>query len=662
MTSVNSNFFQTAVQGLDYAQSALNITSSNISNSADPSYTRELAVKLESSGSGAGSVVIGERQTSFYLNQNVLAAQSYSSGQTTYSGLADQLNQLLASTSVTGSTSATPSDIGGAIQSFFTSVNALATAPEDSAARQAVISNAGIVSSEFSNIGTQFTNMANNVSQNITGDVQSINSLASQIATVNQQLQQYQGASLSEPPNTLLDQRDSLLQSLSKIVQISVLPQSDGTYSVFMGMGQPLVLGGNSEPITTIPSKTTPGTVDLAYTSATGETTIPSNEILGGDLGTLLQFRAQTLEPAAQQLGLLANTFAVAVNQQLSLGRDLQGNAGAPIFQLPLLPSTPVTVNNPPAGSLTTTLVDPSQAQASDYQLKKTGDDAYTVTRLSDGTSATLPDANGGDVFDGLQFNPTGMSIGDTFIVQPYTSTMGGIKVGMTDPSLLAAASGPIGVTSGTANTGSGSLSVVRLSNSSSTFAPGNFSTSNFLPSSSPEQYTVSITKNSDGGFNYTVSPAPTGGGSGTVASDNTISLTNGTGAAAASLTLRLDGNVQSGDTFTLGAANFGAGDVTNSTALYNLQASNTLLNGQTSFNNLYSSITSNIGLVGSQYQATSAAASGVLQSATNALQQISGVNLDEEAGNLLSEEQQYQAAAKVISVATQLFQSILQI
>jgi len=652
MTIVNNNFFATALQGLNYSQSALAVVSNNISNSAVEGYTREAVTNVDFGG-GAGSTIIGERQSSIYLNHNLLAAQANASEQGAYAQQATQLNQILASSSATGSSTTIATDIGGAIQNFFSSVNALATSTGDAtnSARSAVLTSANVLTAQLSSVGTQMNDLGSQIEQNITSDIGSINDLASQIATVNINIQTAQGQSLTQPPNSLYDQRDQLLQKLSKLIGVTTLPQADGTYSVFMGEGQALVLGGQAQKLQAAPLPNDPSKTILSYSSPSGSIAIPDNQIVGGELGALVQFRSQTLVPIQQSLGQLGTSFALTVNNQLALGKDKNGNFGAAMFSLPLIPSTPFSSNTGNA-VLGVTFADPKQTKPSDYLVHYDGSN-YTITRVSDGTVSTLPSSSAStnlgatpQIVDGLQFSISSgtMSAGDSIIVYPYKQNVGGISVSMTDPALIGAAGGSNGVTSGTAsvssgssNLGTGSLAITGLNGTLAVNLPYNTATVKFVDAT-----------------HYQVEQGSNGYGSSTLISNNHVSV-NG-------ITMALSGTPSANDTFSVSSNISGAGDNSNAVALHALQTSNTLLGGTTNFSSYYSSISSTVGLAGQQYKATSQAANFSLISATIAQQTVSGVNLDEEASNLLNYQRQYQAAAKVIQTSSQLFQSILQI
>jgi flagellar hook-associated protein 1 FlgK len=649
MSVVNPNFFNTAVTGLNYASSALAVVSNNISNSSQAGYTREVVTNVNPTGGGAGGVLVGERQTSVYLNANLINAQSNASEQGAYAQYATQLNTILASTTATGTSNNIATDIGGSIQNFFSSVNRLATTTGDAtgAARNAVLTNATILTSQFSSVGNQINSLSSQVEQNINSDIGSINALAKQIASVNQNIQQAQGQSLIQPPNNLQDQRDQLLQKLSKLVGVTTLPQSDGTYSVFIGQGQALVLGTTAQNLQGATSSTDPSKTILSYSSPNGPIAIPDNQVVGGELGALVQFRAQTLAPAAQALGQLSTSFAATINNQLALGRDQNQKQGAPMFGLPLIPSSAATTNTG-NGVLAVTMTNPALTYPSDYSVKFDGTN-YTITRISDGSGGV--DTNGSAIsaattysslpqtVDGLNFSLSSgqMQAGDAITVYPYDQTMGGVKVIMTNGANIAAAGGAIAVSANATNAGSGSLAITGLTGTLASNLPSSTANVKFVDST-----------------HYQVQQGSGSYGESTALVNNQVTV-NG-------VTMTLTGYPKSGDTFSLGPNNFGIADNSNVAALDTLQTSSTLLGNTTNFSSYYSSIIGTVGLAGQLYQATSQAANNSLTTATTSQQTVSGVNLDEEAANLLNYQRQYQASAKVITVASSLFQSLLQI
>jgi len=124
-------------------------------------------------------------------------------------------------------------------------------------------------------------------------------------------------------------------------------------------------------------------------------------------------------------------------------------------------------------------------------------------------------------------------------------------------------------------------------------------------------------------------------------------------------ITFTLSGTPQTGDTFTIGPNTGGSNDGSNATALSNL-VSSTAFNGST-LTNAYGDYVNNVGNTASQITAANTAQAAVVSQYTTLQQSVSGVNLDEEATNLVMYQQLYQANSKVIQTAQSLFATILQ-
>jgi len=120
-----------------------------------------------------------------------------------------------------------------------------------------------------------------------------------------------------------------------------------------------------------------------------------------------------------------------------------------------------------------------------------------------------------------------------------------------------------------------------------------------------------------------------------------------------------VSGAPATGDNFSINDNASGSGDNRNLTAMAGL-LDQSLIGGTTSINSAVNQMVTNIGIQTSQAQSGTTAQQSVLTDASNAQQSVSGVNLDEEAANLVQYQQAYQAAAEVINVASTLFNSLI--
>ncbi len=487
----------------------------------------------------------------------------------------------------------------------------------------------------------------------------SINNYAAQIASLNQSIQNAESGSAGQPPNDLLDERDQAVASLSQLVGVTVSDGGQSGYNISIGNGQPLVVGTQQYKLTTMESPTNVSQLEVGYVTSGGTNQIPESSLTGGSLGGLLQFRSQSLIPAENTVGQLAIGVADTVNAQQELGQDLNGNPGVAMFSVG---SPTVTSSTDNLGSMNVgaTITDPTALTNSNYTLQFDGTN-YNLTRQSDNTvvysGATFPPAA---AVDGLTFTSTGTpSTGDSFLIQPTVNGASAFNVTMTNTSQIAMAA-PIVTSAPTANTGTGVISagsVNTLPNAATATTPVYGSNGSPATAAYPnlkDNVTIQFNGAPNAGT-YNVTDNTTG----TVLGSN-VAYTAGQPITYNGWTVNITGNPAANDTFTIGPNTSGSGDSRNGVLLAGLATAKTLDNGTNSIQGAYAQLISNVGNQTAELQATSQAASTTLTNATNAQQAVSGVNLDEEASNLIQYQEAYQAAAKLMSTVSTLFTSLL--
>jgi flagellar hook-associated protein 1 FlgK len=462
-------------------------------------------------------------------------------------------------------------------------------------------------------------------------DVTRLNSISEQVASLNDQIAVAVGS--GQKPNDLQDQRDSLIRNMSELVHVNVLEQPDGRVNVFLSSGDSLVLRGDTTQLTVQADPSDPAKFVLSSSgAATGGKVRPfqSSVDLGGEVGGLL-LTQNDISNSRNELGRIAITLGDAFNQQQALGQDLNGNAGVALFQI----GTPKTYAYGTAtGALNVGIADSTQLKASDYRLSFDGTN-YQLTRSSDGTQQTFSSLP--QTVDGLNIAAsTPLAAGDAFMIQPVRDGASQLKMLLTDSAKIAAAL-PVSASSGASNLGSGRI--VSLDVNGPTRDP-NLSAG------------VQITFSGASSYTYTrTAPAPTTG-SGTLGANGQIVI-NG-------WTMKLDGTPKNGDTFAVGANTTGTGDNRNLLAMSSL-SSKKIVDGN-SVTDANSTLIGSLGNRADALKISAAANDAMLQQATQQEQSVSGVNLDEEAANMMRYQQAYQAAAKVIAALNTVFDTILKI
>jgi flagellar hook-associated protein 1 FlgK len=413
---MGSGLLNVSVTGLNAAQMGIQTTSHNISNASTPGFNRQTIVQTTNTPMFSGAGFIGQgtnietvkRVYNDFLNTQVKTAETNAAQLDMYATQISQIDNLLADPSA---------GLSPALQSFFTAISAAAANPSSVPSRQAMLSAGQALASRFQGLDQQLTDMRSGVNTQIKTEVTTINSYVKQISDINQRIAIAQAAGSSQPANDLYDQRDQLISDLNKEIKVTVNQESDGSYSVFFGSGQPLVVGTQTYEMKTVPDQEDLTNVRIALGSPNGDQmTIPESLIIGGKLAGLLGFRDTTLTSAQNGIGRIALALATNMNAQHALGQDLNGDLGGNFFK-------PITLSTLGAPSNKGNAAISASIMVSDYKVVY-GQSGYTVTRLADdktlGTFNSLP-----QVVDGVRISLTAgaPASGDTFLVSPNAAT-----------------------------------------------------------------------------------------------------------------------------------------------------------------------------------------------------------------------------------------------
>ena len=641
-----TNILSIGQSALAAAQVGISTTGHNIANAATPGYSRQVLVQGAATAQNLGFGYVGQgvdissvqRIYSDFQAAQVRSTQTTQSSLSTYATQMSQIDNMLANVT---------SGLSPSLQGFFKGMQDVSANPSSVASRQAALSSANALASRFQSMGAQLDQMRQGVNTQIISSVGEINSLSTQISQLNQAITLAQGATAAgQPPNDLMDQRDQLILDLSKQIKATVVKQDDGKYNVFIGNGQPLVVGGLTYQLSTTVSPTDASKIEVAYSNSGNPFILSGSALTGGALGGLVDFRNKSLEPAQNALGRIAIGLASTFNAQHKLGQDLNGNLGTDMFVVGV-PTVGQNANNTGTASLTASISNVSALTTSDYSVQFNGTQ-YQVTRLSDGQVTALTSSP--QTIDGVDFTTAGVpATGDSFLVRPTVAGAPSFAVKISDTSLLAAAA-PIATAAPITNTGTGAISAGSVDATYLT-----------TPLSAP----VTLSYNSGTaqltGFPATQAVTVTyNGNSTTYAAGAPVPYTAGATLSFGGISLAISGVPANGDVFTVAPNTGGVGDNRNAVLLAALQTTNTLVGGTASYQDAFAQMVASIGSKTNELQVMSDAEGQTLTNQIQAQQSLSGVNLDEEASNLLRYQQAYQAAGKVMQVASQLFDVLL--
>ena len=610
-------------------QIALQTTGNNIANANTVGYSRQTAVMSQVPGQYTGSGYIGkgvevstiERAHSDFLTTQAAQAASVSSMDSTRANQLSSLEDIF-----TGGASG----LGASVTDMLNSLSDVASTPTDITARNVVLTRADEMAARFRDAQSRLDDLQQGVKSQLGDAVTTINSLATRVAALNQQIARSQGG--GQAPNDLLDQRDQAMRDLNHQVQTTTVAADDGTMSVFIG-SQPLVLGSSPAPL----SLTTgaDGTQALTLTRANASSTIQGETLGGGAVAGLLRFQNTDLAEARNLLGRMATTITSAVNAQHKLGVDLDGNAGGNFFQPIAVPdAVPATANTGNA-TVGATVTAPSALAASSYQLNFGAGGSLQVTRLSDGKISNFAGPLPVQV-DGLTIAVgTGTAnAGDSFTLKPYAAAAGQVATAITSPRALAAAS-PIEARAGTTNT-------------------GNVTVSALAPAKADANMTGTVTLTFNAAGTFDVSGTGTGNPTG-------VAYTAGQPISFNGWNLTLKGTPKPGDTITVQAATPGYSNLNagNATAMLGLRDA-TVFDGAP-LSDGYASLMATVGVRSQSAQYAAGISNSIATNLETSRTSVAGVNLDEEAANLLKYQQAYQASAKMIQIAQSIFDTLLQ-
>lgn len=540
---MTTNILSISLSGLSAAQAGIRTTQNNIANVNTAGYHRQTVNFANNStyyaglgGYGTGVKVDGVASVyDRFLENEVLLSQGQLSRHEAYASYAGQVDGLLGD-AYTG--------LSASLSGFFAAANEVANDPTAVAARQMLLSAGTALSMRVNGMDATLENMQTSLDGQMASIAGQVSNLAQKVADLNRQIAVAEGSS-GQTANDLRDLRDQAVGEINKLVNVTPFTADDGSFSLYIGSGQPLVVGFDASTMTTVADPADPQRQVPALTINGVDIPLNTDLVTGGQLGGILAFRQEVLNPTQQDLARLASSFALTFNALHRSGFDQDGNAGADFFTSPAEPQGTTTAN------LALSLVDDRALVPGNYRLDYDGTDYTLVNRLDGSTIGTynsLATLNAALATRGFQLDA----------------------------------------------------------------APGGTGTWNINFDDYPRQMAVAL------GSVREVAAAETAAGA--------------------------------------------PGDNRNALALAALQTDKVMNDGNSSFMTYYSQLSSRVASQANSADASQKAYEVLTTQAREASQAVAGVNLDEEAANLIRFQQAYQAAAKAMQVSSSLFDEILSI
>ncbi|KJZ63249.1 flagellar hook-associated protein FlgK [Pseudomonas fluorescens] len=678
------------MSGLAAGHSSLLTTGNNIANVDTAGYSRQQTVQGSKASQQFGNVYIGTGTTladvrrvyNSYLDAQLQTTTSLNSDSAAYLGQVTPLDKLLSDSS-TG--------LNGSLTKFFASVQNVNAKPGDDASRQLLLSDAQALSNRFNSVSSQLNEQNANINGNLKNMADQVNKLAATVAQLNQKISEI--SSSGGMPNELLDARNETVRQLSTFTGAQIV-EREGNVDIYLGSGQPLVMGNTVNKLEVVPGKDDPNRLSLQLNR--GSSTIDITSIMtGGEIGGLLRYRSTVLDPAMNELGRVALVVADQMNSIQAHGIDKNGDFGSNLFNsinsaAQMAQRSIASGNNSVgSGNFDVSIKDTGKLTINDYKVTFTSATDYTVQRLPDNSSMgsfstlTTPPP----VIDGFSMTLGGgtAAAGDTFKITPTRNAAANIKTEMTDSKRLAIAA-PLGAAIAASGSGGGSLTIPASGQPTLTSkfdiydAATTTAMQNGLKNSTPTKVVFGAV--SADGTSQTYQFLDAKGGlisSGTIkpGESNTLNLSiplkDATGAPippapatqyTATFSMTFAGAPSNGAAINVSLSQPGSLDNRNGTTLAGLQTAQTVDTGSASkgisLNDAYGKLVEGVGSKAAQGKLDSAATDAILANAKGARDSLSGVDLDEETGNLVKYQQYYTASSQIIKAAQEIFSTLI--
>ncbi|MEG3759764.1 flagellar hook-associated protein FlgK [Pseudoalteromonas carrageenovora] len=565
------------------------------------------------------------------------------------------------------------------INSLFNNVQEALNQPSSSVARSLVMTDAQSLVDQMDRLSGIVLEQQSIVNEQLEIFSDEANSLIQNINTLNQEIAVVNGTNNASDASSIYNQRDLAIRELSELVDIETLDGPNGEKLVFMGTGESLVMENGTFNLFSLSGDPDPNFKELTL-DVNGGKAVPleiDSSKLKGKIGGLLAFRDDILVPAQNQIGQMGLAIADAFNEQNKLGMDANGELGGDIFNIPTVGAYAYKDNSGGVTNMTAT-VEPgkgSELPASDFIITYTANaDEVSIQPIDNkgepvgsASLATIPasgvinsdDITSGESF-GLQINVSGSGVeGDQFQIKLNSEAATSITLATSRGEDLALAS-LIRTANSIDNTSTATISageVTSVTSGGFTSAPGLTNGEiTLVKASGTNDYLIS-----DGnGTNVPITIVPPANG---------VLAQAGAPYSDYGFDFDIEGTPATGDTFTLEFNEGGFDDNRNGLKLADLQngelvrknvVTTATADNHETFNQAYSGLVSDIGVVTGQAITSASAFDALAEQSEAWYESLSGVNLDEEAANLLRFQQSYSASAQVLAAAQEIFDTLL--
>lgn len=691
------DLLQTGKFGVLANQQLLGTTSNNITNVNTDGYVRQdTRIYTNAVDWGIGSIVT-RRMYDKYVQREMFRDQGNVGFYDAYSTGLSTVDNLLSNDDTSIATS---------LNDFFSSMQSAVQNTTSVANRRELLTQLQNMVDRFESLNYNINNELTDINNKIGDTASTINSLVKSFYEVNRQIRGLVGSNSeqSDIGLQLMDQRDQLVNQLSEYVDINVTTEKDGTYALYLGNGQLLANGETYANLTVNkdPNDTTRRTIELTFEIPSHTTLTLGSDCWGGRLGGYLN-AADEIRQSKRDLGQLALAFADAMNEQNKGGITLENKAGQDLITIPSVQAYSNNTNfsmtvsfNPGEGS---------DIRNCDYQVivndagaievyTTYGDGKYT--KIDDDLVKTDPNDPSVLKIEGhgitMTFNKTVDEIkaekGLQFYAQPTVNAAYDISCNITKPEEFAFASA-IRVNTNK-HAGNATASLVGVTHTGEGMGI-EYDPTTGLPkfNTNAPNYVQYLENGPEGAGYYCFYIDPENGFDDEGKPKNPVDPNSYLGWAEADCNgenifantkwktdqpegypgydVSFVGTVVNGSSFQIEINENGSNDNSNGNLLAQLQQEN-LVSSRTStelkvgFTESYADLTATVGSAVMSATTDLAAAQAKCTQSQTLFSSVAGVNLDEEAAQLVRFQQSYSACSKIISASQTVFDALISV
>ncbi|MDC5819622.1 flagellar hook-associated protein FlgK [Vibrio europaeus] len=621
---MSSDLLNLGSQSVLTAQRQLNTTGHNISNVNTEGYSRQSVIQGtnmprqyggETYGMGVHVEKVRRSWDQFAVNELNVSTTNYAHKVDDEANL-EMLSNMLSSVA--------SKKIPENLNEWFDAVKSLADSPNDVGARKVVLEKANLITQNLNDFHETVRRQSDVTNKKLDLGIERVNQLALEIRDLHRLMMRTPG-----PHNDLMDTHEKLIAELSEYTKVTVTPRKNAEgFNVHIGNGHTLVSGTEASELKMIDGYPDVHQRRLAMIEGKGIKAITTKDI-DGKIGAMLTMRDEKIPQLMDELGKLATSFSYEVNSLQSQGLDLRGNIGGLMFtdvNSDFIAESRVVTSSNSKADLAVYIEDTSQLIGGQYSLQYVGGDYY-VTRPS-GEQFIVPVVDNAIALDGLRIDiRNGLEAGERVLIRPTRSGATQMQMATNDPSDIAAQSYEASTTFAQ---GSAEFSIAKA---------GDLREFEVIISPDGQQFAVTDTKG-----NILLQPQaypPSGA--------VTVQGTS----------FELTGGALPNDKFTANLVP-SEGDNGNLLKMQNIQTDKKLNDGESTILDIYHNLNTDVGLQMSTASRLTDVSRLEKEAAQERVASVSGVNLDEEAANMMKFQQAYMASSRIMQAANDTFNTIL--